>query len=165
METKEQKTFNDRLKEYEEILDKYTSGVGLNYVLYNQEVERVLLLTYDQIQKLDSKGCDEYAYLLAQYSLIITKEINRNRARLMWAQKQLDLLVASQASRYTGGQAGNEKFIKYELLVNKVILADSSAQVLNKIILHATGRVTELDNISTKIDLMSRTLSNLSRSQ
>jgi hypothetical protein len=158
------KTFQDRLKEYEEVLDEYTKGFGLNYVMYNKEVEVILLLTYDQIKNLDSEGCDTYSYLLAQYSLTITKEINRNRARLAWAQKQLDLLVASQSKKYVGADE-KASFIKYELLVNRVVLADSSAQVLNKIVLHANGRVLELDNVSAKIDLMSRTLSNLGRSK
>lgn len=158
------KTFQDRLKEYEETLNKYIESIGINYILYNKEVEPVLLMTYEQLQKLDSQGCDMYSYLLAQYSLIITKEINRNKSRLNWAQKQLELLVANQAAKYSG-PADKANFVKYELLVNRVILNDTSAQTLNKIILHASGRVQELDNISSKIDLMSRTLSNLSRTK
>jgi hypothetical protein len=160
----ETKTFQERLKEYEEILNKYTEGFGLQFILYNKEVEPVLGLVYDQIQNLDSDGCDSYAYLLNQYSLVLTKEINRNKARLNWAQKQLDLLVASQAKKYVGADE-KASFIKYELLCNRVILNDSSAQVLNSIILHAGGRVQELENIHIKIDLMAKTLSNLARTR
>jgi hypothetical protein len=155
------KTFDERLDDYEEVLDEYITQFGLNYVLYNKEVEQILLLTYEQIENLDSEGCDIYSYLLSQYSLIITKEINRHKAKLFWAQKQLELIIANQASRYTA----NDKYIKYELLCSKIILADSSANALNRIMLHANGKVTQLENVSAKIDLMSRTLSNLARSK
>jgi hypothetical protein len=52
----ETKTFQERLKEYEEILNKYTEGFGLQYILYNPEVVPILNLVYDQIQNLDSDG-------------------------------------------------------------------------------------------------------------
>lgn len=157
-QNKNGKTSSERLREFEDVLDDYNSKVGVDKIVYNDEVEDVLFMSEEQLKNLDQMGCNEYSYLLAQYSAVLTTYYNRNSVRFFWAENELNKIIASQYSNYSSG-----KFDKYELIKFKIINADSAAAALNNIIQASYARKLELDSLSHKMEMMSKILSNVSR--
>lgn len=147
------------LQKFEGTLNDYQSKIGLDKVIYNDDVDSVLLMTYDQLKNLDKQGCDEYSYLLSQYALVISKEHNRQKVRVLWATDKLNRMLAEYQNKYIG-----DRMMKYELMKAMLINNDTAAEDLNHIIMHATARMTELDNIASSIENLSRILNSIGRS-
>lgn len=157
-EKKPSNTFKDKLKQFEAILDQYDSKIGIDKIIYNNKVEEVLLMEENQLKNLDKAGLEEYSFLLAQYSALLNKEINRNKVRLFYAENQLSLIIAENYSSFSS-------FMKYDVMKSSVILSNTAASVLNNIILHANSRILEIENISQNVLMMAKILSSLSRSK
>lgn len=149
----------DELKKFESTLDHYHTTIGLDKIIYNDDVDSILLMSYDQLKNLDKQGCDEYAFLLTQYSLVISKEYNRNKVRVFWANDKLNRMLARYQDKYIG-----DRMVKYEIMRAMLINNDTAAEELNSIIMHATARMTELENITNSIDNLSRILHSIGRS-
>ncbi len=152
-ENKSQK-FEERLEEFHKVLKQYTDGIGLNNIFYNSDVEVFLKLRKKQLQGLSIEDCSEGAYLLSQYSLFLQKELNKQKVRIMWANKHLDRIVANH-------ELSSNTYIKYDLLRQKVVNGDSAASALNGIIVHATARATEVEGLMVNISQMAKYLSQL----
>lgn len=149
------KSFKDQLKDYEAILDKYLNSIGADKFSYDNIVLSVINMDYAQLSKLTNEECREYRFLLLQYVLFLQKEFNRNLSRKRWAEAHLDQIVARQQTNY------QDKYMKYEAVRNKIISGDSSAQVLNLMIIHADGRLNELSGLSDRISDLSRALGDM----
>lgn len=153
------KTFEERLEDFHKILKTYTDNIGLKNIGYNSDVDILLKLNKKQLNALSIEDCAEGAFILSQYALFVQKEYNKQKVRIIWANKHLDRIVANHEGNYSGGQ----KFIKYELLRQKVINGDSAATALDGIVVHATARATELEDLNHNISNMARYLSQLER--
>jgi hypothetical protein len=146
----------DRLAEFERVLDEYNTATGLAYIKYNSEVENCMSLTRAQINAMTVSDCSVYNMILTQYSAYLQMQFNRHRVRVDWATRELDLIVAKEASKY--GYGDDKNFVKYDLVKNKIILANEAARVLNNIIKHASARTQELEQMSQKIAMVGRAL-------
>jgi hypothetical protein len=93
----------------------------------------------------------------------LQKEKNRHSIRVDWANGELDLLIAREAGNY--GMDGGKSFIKYELLRSRIVIADSAAQALYQIVKHARARVTEIDQMSYQMNIMSKALIELQQTK
>lgn len=147
----------DQLKKIEEVLDQYDSNIGLDKIIYNEDVEEVLLLNASQLSSLDKSKLEEYSFLLAQYAAVLNKEINRNKARLYWAEDKLNRLIAQHNNKYSG------QFMKFEIIKYTIINNDTAASKLNQIILHAQLRILEVDGVLNHIQMMSRLIGSIGR--
>jgi len=158
--TGDKKSSQDKLKLFEKILDEYISTTGLPHIVRNSEVEGVLSLTRDELKGMTAEDCGINSFLLQQYATYIQKEHNRNNVRVQWATRELSLIVATQESRFRTGD-----YMKYELLLNKIICGDIAAAALSKIVKYASARATELDQLSSKIGMMGRALIELQQTK
>lgn len=150
-------TASEKLSKFEEILNEYIAKVGLDKIVYNPEVEKVLSLNEAQLKNLDKIGLNEYSFLLAQYCAVLTKEINRNKVRLNYAENQLSMLIAKAYDQ------NSSQYVKYDVVRANIINNNSAAQVLNNIILHAKSRILETEDIVSSVMMMSKILNTLVR--
>lgn len=156
----EQKSYKEMLSSFEQILNAYNNSVGSDRIIYNKSVEDVLLMGYKELKNLDKQGCEEYSYLLAQYSAVLIKEQNRNSVRLIWAQDHLNRLIANNYDKYVG-----DRMMKFDLVKYMIINNDTAASYLNDIILHASARQQELNELSSKVYYMSSLLRDIGRNK
>lgn len=145
-------TLQDRLLEFEETLELYAINLGLNKLLYNKEVEKVLDLTEGQIRQIDRQLAIEYTHLLAQYAGCIQREVNKHKIRLLWAESELNKLIAKYQSKYTS------KYMKFDIIKATIIQSDSAANSLDQIILIAKSHLLLLEDIVANITLRTRIL-------
>ncbi len=148
-------SFEERLKKYEAILDQYTVKIGIAHIMYNSEVNDLLMLNSDQLRGMSHEQCGESSYILSNYATFVQMEYNRQKARVDWANSELNKIIADQGDRY------GDKYTKFDLLKARVISGDSSAQVLGNIIKHAEGRATQLESVAFGIRDMARYLESL----
>jgi len=157
------KSAKDRLKEFEALLNEYTQKIGTYGIVYPQDVTIILQLTKDHLRGMSPEDLGEDAFILSQYGLYLQKEKNRHSIRVDWANGELDLLIAREAGNY--GMDGGKSFIKYELLRSRIVIADSAAQALYQIVKHARARVTEIDQMSYQMNIMSKALIELQQTK
>lgn len=150
-----------RLKEYEKVLDDYLQNIGVGSIQFNAEVEDVLTMTQIELRGLSPEDLGEKAYVLAQYSAYIRKEYNRNNTRLQWAEHDLRLLIAKEYGNYKS----SDEYIKYDLVVTRIVNANSVARALYDIIKHARSRVNELEGLSSAINTMSKVIMELQQTK
>lgn len=150
------KSMNDRLKEFEAILDEYETKIGLGGIRFNHEVEECLTLTRSQINAMTIQECSVFGLMIAQYSAFLQMQYNRQKTRMDWATRELDLIIAKDASKY--GYGDDKNFVKYDVVKSKVIVANEAARILSNIIKHAAARAQELEQMSTKISMIGKSI-------
>lgn len=86
------------------LLDDYTSTVGINYgsFIHENDTNRFLNLGIIEMNRLSAEDLLQGAYLISQYALYIQKEIGRENAHLSYAKNLLDLEVAKYSNNYKG---------------------------------------------------------------
>lgn len=148
-------SLKSRLSSFEQTIDDY-----INRFLPPQkppdDIDKILSMSNDELARLSSEACMEYAVILAKYALYLQREINRHKSRLIWAEHNLNALIASEYDNYA-----DDKFVKYDLVKSRICTSVDAARELNNMILHARCRIQELDQLSYKVSLISKTISSL----
>ena len=155
----ENKSFKDRLKEYEAVLDQYTVKIGIAHIMYNTEANEIMLYDADMLRGMSHEQCGEGAFILSNYATFIQMEYNRHKARVRWANTELMRIIAGTGDRY------GDSYTKFELRKANCMNDDSSAQVLGSIIKHAEGRAIQLEGICDGIRDMARYLNSLQQTK
>lgn len=155
------KDVNDRLKEYERVLDEYLTGIGVNSFTYNPEVDDILSLTKNHLRGMSPEELGENSYILAQYSAYIQKEYNRQVTRVKWARTDLERIVSALFSEYKT----KDEFVKHEVVVGRIMKDNTVAKKLGSIVKFAEGRMSELQGLSQSVNVMSNTLIELQRTK
>lgn len=151
----ENKSFNERLKGYQGILDQYSIKIGVAHIMYSAEANKAMLLTGEELRGMSPEECGETAFILAQYATFVEMEHNRENANLEWAEDNLTKIIAKEGDRY------GDKYTKFEIKKARVLSDDSSAQVLGSIITEARGRATQLKGIASGIRVMAKYIDGL----
>lgn len=152
IESKVEERFN---AEYE-IVKKYLQSVGLNTTKYNPESEFIMSLKYDDLIKLDRQVCDSYAFELVKFSILLQKEENFLKGKLIWAEHNMDIVIGKYGKTY------GDKFTPYEERKSIVRTDNEFAISLNKMILDVKLKLANLYGISAKITSLSKILESLS---
>ena len=147
-----EKTVNQKLESQLEILDNYGKSIGLNSIKFNNDVEKILELSLEEIRTTSIEDSLTYSYALARYSGFLQKECNRHSSKLKWANHNLSIIVGKLYNNY------GDKWTKLEERKIQIINDNDAAQSLNKIILENTLKLEELQFISTRINTMSNIL-------
>jgi hypothetical protein len=113
-------------------------------------------LTYDDLIKLDRQVCDAYAFELVKFSLLLQKEENFLKGKLIWAEHNMDIIIGKYAKTY------GDKFTSYEERKSIVRTDNEFAISLNKMILDIKMKLSNLFGISNKITSLSKILESLS---
>lgn len=143
---------DEQLKKFEEILNEYEKGIGLDGLRMNPDVELYLNLTSGQLAGMTALHCGEAAFILFQYSAFLQKEYNRQNVRRTWAENKIDMMVAKDGDQY------GDKYTKWIEKRYKLISGNTAARVVNNIVLHATSRCNALHELSNRVNSMGRVL-------
>lgn len=154
-------TIEEQLKVWENQLDKYLDSIGVNSIISNPEVEELLTLKRQELEAMTPEQLGESAYLLSQYAAFVKKQINRNRNRVFWAQDRLDMLIGIEFSKY---KLQNE-VVKHDVVVSRIVSGNSVAGKLKSVILHAQGRLNELEDLPFALNNMAKSLLELQQSK
>lgn len=151
-------SLDEKMKLAEEILDEFENIHQIGRVSAPTELENILNLKYNQLEKLQHIQCSEYGFLLAQYAYYIQRVHNKESASLKWVKEQIDTIVASQWFNYEG-------WIKYETRI-KLIAKENNA--LAKLVKQQAFLEQKLERISflgARIDKMAEMMENLGRAK
>jgi hypothetical protein len=152
-------TIDDKIKELEKQLDVYDNQFCLNKVVLSPEVETILALKDEELRVLPRETCFSYAFLLAEFSLVVQKEQNRQTAKMKWAEHNLNIIVAKEQNNY------GDKYTKYEIRKSMIIADNEYAKVLGDVIIKATCQIEELNFLATTINRMSDILKEYGKSK
>ncbi len=141
----------DKMNKAIKILDDYENQIGLPaHDAPGSEEELNDYFTWDRsmIEQLPAETLAACSYRLAQYSVYIQREANRETATMQWAKHELDDAVVGQLDDY-------DKFMKFEMKVVAICRDNSYANALRKIMIKAEQRVDRLTYLSTGIKNLS----------
>lgn len=155
MNTKEQ------VNEWDKVLDEYEQGIGISKYVSNSlpedELNVYFQMSRDQIEKLTPDDCGQIAYRLGQFALHIQRSINRELARMNWAEETIKEVIADEVNEYKG-YGYIEKSIQ-------AIKHNERASSLNKIKKYAKQRSDRLQYIANSIKNLSDIMLSISRTK
>lgn len=146
-----------KLEEIEGIIQEYENSlVGSPY--QNNEFEKFLKLTRQELEKMTDHECFMAAYNIGQQILYIQRKLNKESARVKWCAATLNALVSNRWNNYS-------EMIKYEIKVNMIIKEDDFLESVNKLKNMAEQRIERLNNITINLKYMSDILTEMGRSK
>lgn len=120
----------------------------------NEQSKTALYLNHQQIKSMHRDDLVEAAFILRQYALNITLDINRYSSIINWSQAKLNDQIS---------KSGLEDIYQYELKVAAVIRENNYAKKLHNVIQYNKAYKEQLNNVSFSIGKMADTLENLAR--
>lgn len=145
MNTKEQ------VNEWDKVLDDYEKSIGLGS--YKQdafpedELNKYFQMSRDELEKITPEMCGEISYRLAQFAFHVQRSINREIARLNWADETIKETIADEINNYKG-----YGYIEKSL---QAIKHNDKALSLNKIKKYAKQRSDRLQYLANSIKHLS----------
>ena len=149
----------EQINYWDKVLDEYESGLGLpkyvSLVLSEQELNQYLTMDRNVIEKLSPEDCAQISYRLAQFSFHIQRTINREQARLNWAEESIKEVIADEINNFKG--------YGYLEKSAQAIKHNEKAQALNKIKKYARQRSDRLSYIASSIKNLSEIISSIQK--
>jgi hypothetical protein len=155
------KTSKEEVSEWDKILDEYESSIGLNkYIsdtLPETELNQYLTMSRDILEKLTTEDCGQIAYRLGQFAFHVQRTLNREIARINWAEETLKEVIADDINNYKG--------YGYVEKSSQAIKHNDRASSLNKIKKFAKQRADRLTYLATSIKNLSDILISIQKSK
>lgn len=148
---------DEKIKELETLLDDYSKSLGLVAIQKDKDIETILEASHDEIKSMSAEELGVWSFRLARYAAFLQRELNRHTAKNKWAEHNIKIIVAKNHANY------GDKFTKYEYKRDMVIADNGYALALNKLLLHSSLRIEELNFISTRINTMSNILQDITK--
>lgn len=151
----------DQVNEWDKILDEYEKGLGLGIYtpdsFSEEELNLYFKMSRDELEKTTPEICGEISYRLAQFSFHIQRSINRELARLNWADESIKETIADEINNYKG-YGYIEKSIQ-------AIKHNDKATSLNKIKKYAKQRSDRLQYLANSIKHLSDIMLSIQKSK
>lgn len=148
------KTAKEELQYWDSILDEYEKSISLpayaSNAMQEEELNLYLTMNRDYLEKLGPEDCAQISYRLGQFSFHIQRTINREIARLNWAEDTIKDVIANEINNYKG-----YGYIEKSL---QAIKNNDKAQSLNNIKKYAKQRIDRLSYIANSINNLSNIL-------
>lgn len=155
------KTSKEEVSEWDRILDEYESSIGLSQynsnILPEQELSQYLTMSRDVLEKLTVDDCGQIAYRLGQFSFHVQRTLNREIARINWAEETLKETIADDINNYKG--------YGYIEKSAQAIKHNDKASALNKIKKYAKQRADRLTYLATSMKNLSDILISIQKSK
>jgi hypothetical protein len=155
------KSSTEQVSYWDNILDEYEKNLGLpNYiseVISEQEINQYLTMDRDRIEKLTPEDCSQIAYRLAQFAFHIQRSLNRELARLNWAEDTIKETIADDINNYKG--------YGYIEKSAQAIKHNDKASALNKIKKYAKQRSDRLSYIASSVKNLSDILISIQKTK
>ena len=146
-----------RLAELDAILDGYCAVNGIKYGSHNSEVENYIGMSRIELCKLSGEECGEISYILQAFAFHLQKEINKEQARVNWADNLINLKAADLAQQYNG--------YSYEERKKQAISNDDLLRKLEEIRRYAMTRLDRLSYLPARVAKMADSLEQLQYSK
>lgn len=141
----------DQVQEWDKILDEYEKSLGLGSYrpdsFSEEELNSYFQMNRNELEKTTPEVCGEISYRLAQFAFHIQRSINRELARLNWAEETIKETIADEINNYKG-----YGFIEKSL---QAIKHNEKASALNKIKKYAKQRSDRLQYLANGIKNLS----------
>ena len=155
------KSSKEELQYWDKILDEYENSIGLSEfsanVIPSEEINKYTSMNRDEIEKLSPEDCAQISYRLAQFSLHIQRTLNRENARLNWAEETIKETIADDINNYKG--------YGYLEKSSQAIKHNEKAMALNKIKKYAKQRSDRLTYISSCVKNLSDILLSINKTK
>lgn len=149
--TTSSKSASDQVNYWDTILDEYENSIGLpsynNVVLPESELNQYLTMDRSIIEKLTPEDCLQIAFRLGQFAFHLQRTINRELARLNWAEESIKEVIADEINNYKG--------YGYIEKSSQAIKHNDKASSLNKIKKYAKQRSDRLSYMASSIKNLS----------
>lgn len=149
---------DNKLADLERVLDEFEKGLGLS-IEQNPDISYALNLKREQLSKLSPEECGELAYVLAQQSTSLQKEINKYSQRVSWANTNIDSMICSHIDNYGG------RFTTYDNRRMLAIKDNEYTMKLYEVLVQSQRIIDRLSYLPAKISYMSRTLIELQQTK
>lgn len=125
----------------------------------DSNIEMILTLSAQDLQKLNQETCLQYAYELYSYSEYIETIKNKENAILEWADSSIWFIICKLVNQY------GDKYTKWQEKYHAAIRENPLAIDILKIKNHASARVSMLTNKAETIKKMAELLNSMSLSK
>lgn len=144
----------DRMNYVMQILDEYEASLGLPKYTeeFDNEAGKYLNLSRTQIEKLTYDECVTGVTLLAGLSFHIQRALNRENARIKWANAEIRQEISGTESNYRGS---------WESQFYQAAMANDYTRAVLKIRNYAEQRAERLSFIAKSIDNIAAALRNV----
>ena len=139
-------TVIENMEKRDEILSDYEHGLGLPSNLApgsEDELQGYLVMNRSQIEVLSAEDAFGIALRLSQYSFYLQREMNRERARITWANKELTSAVSGEIGQYS------DSYLKNDAKVALICKENNVAKQLSDIQVFAEQRVERLQELAS----------------
>ena len=141
----------DQVQEWDKVLDEYEKSLGLGSyrpdTFSEEELNNYFQMNRNELEKTTPEMCGEISYRLAQFAFHIKRSINRELARLNWAEETIKETIADEINNYKG-----YGYIEKSL---QAIKHNDKASALNKIKKYAKQRSDRLQYLANGIKNLS----------
>lgn len=149
----EKLSIEDRVKQLNEILDRYEDELGLPKFVPNNpnhdKIKEYLNMSREVLEALSPISCAEIATMLVNYSIHVQRASNRENAVKGWAEKSMGYYIAPKVKNYRGS------FDHQEM---QAIREDDYSQKLLSIITKAQERIDRLSFVANGIKSLAEQL-------
>jgi hypothetical protein len=121
------------------------------------DVSAYVHLTAAQLGALDEKQLREGAYIVSDFAFFVSRQANREEARVRYFYQELMRVVAPQLDNYRDKQFRNAEELKY-----CAIMGNDFAQELHRRIMGCEARAEELRGIADRLEKIAERLNRLS---
>lgn len=153
------KTSKEEIEKWDLVLDEYESSISLpRYVtnaLPQEELNEYLIMSRNTLESLSPEDCAQISYRLGQYSFHIQRSLNRELARLNWADEHIKEVISDEVNNYKG-YGYLEKYYQ-------AVKHNEKADSLQKIKKYAKQRSDRLGYIASSIKNLSDILLNIQK--
>lgn len=139
----------EQVEYWDKILDEYENSVGFKPYnnVFQHNMEQYFSMTRDDIESLSPEDCAQISYVLGQFAFHIQRSINREIARVNWAEDSIKEVIADEINNYKG-YGYTEKSLQ-------AIKHNDKANSLNKIKKYAKQRSDRLSYLANNIKNLS----------
>tara|TARA_Y100000310_G_C20229415_1_gene599509 strand:+ start:87 stop:554 length:468 start_codon:yes stop_codon:yes gene_type:complete len=152
-------TGEERLNEFQEAVEKWSSSKHLATVKAPKEVVRILNFNKETLTILTGEECLCYAYELHAYSEYLETIKAKENATLEWADSSIWYIISTAMQNY------GTQYTKWQEKYYSAIKENPLASEILKIKHHAEARVGTINNKSERVQKMADILNNLSRTK
>lgn len=149
----------DNLNRLDVLLDEYEGKNGLpQYVEKNNDdnIKKYLSISREQMEAMSIEDCANAALILGGFSFYLQRTVNRESARVTWAENMLKKIIAGKENNFRGSWDS-----QFQQAVNN----DDYAKQLLKLKQYAQSRIDRLNYLSNSIRNMSDLFVNLQKAK
>lgn len=141
------------------VLDKFSESAGINL---SPVGDISVYLNYDDamLLRLDADDAGNAAYMVSRHAAYIKRLYNRQMAIVRWSRNTLNSVAVKRCKQYV-----NSQYLKLEEKIAVVVAENEYARELNKQLMAADLKATELYDMHDQLNRLSDKLTDIQRTK